>query len=135
MEFTQLSIAQVWANVVHCALRRRKVCKIMRIILVSRCLSDAPSKAWLVMMMSKEFIMSDDLVDVYEANTLADAQLLVTRLEEVGIESFVDNTDSPFDGLTAMLQQKIVRVLPNAEVQARQVVEKYVAEQGSSGEV
>lgn len=78
--------------------------------------------------------MSDDLVDVYETDTLADAQLLVARLEEEGIDSFIDNSDSPFDGLTAMQQQKIVRVLPNAESQARKVVETYVGEQNSSSD-
>ncbi len=76
--------------------------------------------------------MSDDLVDVYETDTLADAQLLAARLEEEGIDSFIDNTDSPFDGLTAMQQQKIVRVLPNAESQARQVVQVFVQERNSS---
>lgn len=78
--------------------------------------------------------MSDDLVDVYETDNLADAQLLVARLEESGIDSFIDNSDSPFDGLTAMQQQKIVRVLPNAETQAREVVAKYVSERNSSSE-
>ena len=78
--------------------------------------------------------MSEDLVDIYETDTLADAQLLVARLEESGIDAFVDNSDSPFDGLTAMQQQKIVRVLPNAESQARQVVEQYVSERNSSAD-
>ena len=60
------------------------------------------------------------------------AQLLVARLAEVEIDSFVDNDDSPFDGLTAAEQMVIVRVLPANAERARVVVAEFQAEKGSS---
>jgi len=45
--------------------------------------------------------VKEDLVEVYEAATLMEARLLADRLGERGIRSFIDNVDSPLDGLTA----------------------------------
>mgnify|MGYP000313948752 CR=1 FL=1 len=72
--------------------------------------------------------MKSDLVDIFEAETLMEAQLLAARLEEVDIKSFIDNDDSPLDGLTLADQFKIVRVLPKDAVKAREVAEAFLAE-------
>ena len=72
--------------------------------------------------------MQDDLVDVFEAENVMEAQLLTTRLEEAGIKSFIDNDDSPLDGLTAGDQMVIVRVLPKDVPQARKVAEEFLSE-------
>lgn len=72
--------------------------------------------------------MKPDLVDIFEAETLMEAQLLATRLDEAGIKSFIDNTDSPLDGLTAADQLKIVRVLPADEAKARDIANDFLAE-------
>ncbi len=69
--------------------------------------------------------MSDDLVNVFEAATLMECQMVSDRLTEVGIETFIDNTDSPLDGLTAGDQMKIVRVLPGVVEKALEVVREF----------
>jgi hypothetical protein len=74
--------------------------------------------------------MDEDLVDIFEATTLAQAQLLVQRLDEAGIKTFVDNTDSPFDGLTAADQYKVVRVLPTDAEKAGEIAKVFAAEEG-----
>lgn len=66
--------------------------------------------------------MKDDLVDIFESHTLMEAKLVSDRLEAAGIKTFIDHTDSPLDGLVAADQVKIVRVLPTAVDQARQIV-------------
>jgi len=76
--------------------------------------------------------MPDDLVNVYEAETLAEASLLADRLKEAGIQVFIDNSDSPFDGLTLGDQRKPVRVLPDDAQRAHAIAEAFVAEVGSS---
>ncbi len=72
--------------------------------------------------------MKPDLTDIFEAETLQEAQLLATRLKEAGIKSFIDNTDSPLDGLTTASQFKVVRVLPADEKAAREVANEFLAE-------
>jgi len=72
--------------------------------------------------------MKDDLVLVYEADTLVEAQLLSQKLEEYGVESYIDHTGSPLDGLVAADQVKEVRVLPRDVDKAREVVGLFEAE-------
>ena len=72
--------------------------------------------------------MKDDLVDIFEAETLAEAHLLTDRLTEAGIKSFIDNTDSPLDGLTAAAQMKIVRVLPKDQEKAEAIAQDFLSE-------
>jgi len=72
--------------------------------------------------------MKPDLVDIFEADTLAEAQLLVSRLDDAGIKSFIDNDDTPLDGLTAAEQYKIVRVLPTDATKARAIADAFLAE-------
>ncbi len=72
--------------------------------------------------------MNPDLVDIFEAETLMEAQLLAARLEEAGVKSFIDNVDSPLDGLTAAEQYKIVRVLPKDQEKARDIANAFLAE-------
>lgn len=66
--------------------------------------------------------MQDDLVDVFQSETLLEAKLASDALEAEGIRCFIDNTDSPLDGLVAADQVKIVRVLPADVDQARRII-------------
>ncbi len=77
--------------------------------------------------------MKDDLVDVFTAGSGIEAQLLVARLSEGGIQAFADNNDSPLAGLTAAEQTVPVRVLAKDEPAARPIVEQYMREQGWEG--
>ena len=72
--------------------------------------------------------MKPDLVDIFEAETLVEAQLLVSRLTDAGIKSFIDNDDTPLDGLTAAEQYMIVRVLPADATKARAIADEFLAE-------
>lgn len=72
--------------------------------------------------------MEHDLVDVYQASTMTEAQMLKDRLASQDIEAFLDNTDSPFDGLTAANQYIVVRVLPDDAPLAREVAAAFAAE-------
>lgn len=72
--------------------------------------------------------MKDDLVEAYRAETLMQAQLLHDRLEAEGIRSFIENADSPLDGLVAAVQMVIVRVLPSELDRARRVVSEFESE-------
>ncbi|MEX2212794.1 MAG: hypothetical protein WD768_01615 [Phycisphaeraceae bacterium] len=72
--------------------------------------------------------MKQDLVDIFEAETLMEAKLLTDRLTEAGIESFIDNTDSPLDGLSAAGQMKIVRVLPKDQDKAEAIAQAFLSE-------
>ena len=67
-------------------------------------------------------------MDIFEAENLMEAQLLSTRLEEASIKSFIDNDDSPLDGLTAGDQMVIVRVLPKDAAAARKLADEFLAE-------
>lgn len=69
--------------------------------------------------------MNDDLVDVYEAQTLFQAKLVSDMLEGQGVRCFIDNVDSPLDGLVAADQVKIVRVLPQDAQRARRLVDEF----------
>ncbi len=72
--------------------------------------------------------MADDLVDIFEAENVMEAQLLSSRLEEAKIKSFIDNDDSPLDGLTAGDQMVIVRVLPKDAAAARKIADEFLSE-------
>ena len=73
--------------------------------------------------------MHDELVLIYEAGTLVEAQLLSQKLEEGGIESYIDHVVSPLEGLVTADQVKAVRVLPRDEGKAREITELFEAEQ------
>ena len=75
--------------------------------------------------------MSDDLVNVFES-TLLLTQLVKARLDEAGIEAFIDQDASPFDGLTAANQMVIVRVLPKDAEQAGKIIEAFQAEKSDA---
>jgi len=75
--------------------------------------------------------MKDDLVGVFEAQTLMEAKLVSDQLEAVGIESFIEHAESPLDGLVAADQVKIVRVLPSVVDRARQVVAEFEGDRSS----
>ncbi len=72
--------------------------------------------------------MPDDLVPVFQSETLMEAKLLTDRLEAEGIRAFIDNTDTPFDGLTAADQFKTVRVLPQDHPRATEITTAFQAE-------
>jgi hypothetical protein len=75
--------------------------------------------------------VSDDLINVFES-TLLLTQLLKDRLTEAGIEAFIDQDTSPFDGLTAANQMVIVRVLPKDAEQAGKIVAGFRAEKSDA---
>ena len=77
--------------------------------------------------------MKSDLVSVYDAATLMEAQMLASRLEDAGVRSFLDNTDSPFDGVTAMEQTIPVRILAEDETRAGPIVAEFQREQSQRG--
>jgi len=76
----------------------------------------------------EEATMPDDLVNVYEAENLMDAELISGRLEEAGIKAYVDNTDGPLAGLTAANQVQVVRVLPQDRDKAAKIVKEFEEE-------
>ena len=78
--------------------------------------------------------MGDDLTNVYETATLMEAQLIVNRLKSAGIDAFVDNDDSPFDGLTAADQTKVIRVLPANAEEAAKVIAAFQSEKAEDFE-
>jgi len=72
--------------------------------------------------------MSDELVSVYQAQDLPEAELLHQRLTGAGIDAFVDRTASPFDGLVGANQGTHVQVRAADLELARHVIETYLAE-------
>lgn len=76
--------------------------------------------------------MAHDLVPVYEGFTVAEAEMLADRLNQAGIEAFIDNTDSPFDGTTTAAQGQTVRVVRQDHAQAREIVHQF-EEDGHEG--
>lgn len=72
--------------------------------------------------------MQDDLVTIYEAGSLPEAEMLSDRLESAGVRNYVGNDDSPLDGLVAGEQTVAVMVLPQDANKARGVVEAFLAE-------
>lgn len=72
--------------------------------------------------------MSDDLITVYEAIHLAEAEAIHQALEAEGIRAFVEQTASPLDGLTTIGEGTEVMVLQDNEARARQIIDRYLAE-------
>lgn len=75
--------------------------------------------------------MPNDIVAIFDAYSLTQASLLADRLKAQGIEAFLDNDESPFDGLTAGDQMITVRVLPEQADDARKIVEQFQAEENA----
>lgn len=73
--------------------------------------------------------MPGDIVPIFEAYSLTQASLLAGQLNEQGIQTFLDNDESPLDGLTAGDQTITVRVLPEQAEDARKIVEAFEAEE------
>ncbi len=69
--------------------------------------------------------MKDDLVPIYLALTVDDAQRLADKLRVAGIESFVDQTDSPMYGATQGPSSRIVRVRRVETGPARDVMKRF----------
>ena len=72
--------------------------------------------------------MKEDLVNIYEAASLLIAQLINARLEDANIRSFIDQDNSPLDGLTAADQMIIVRVHPDDTQRAVEIIKQFEAE-------
>lgn len=72
--------------------------------------------------------MSDDLVSVYQADDLFQAELIHQRLADAGIDAFVEPTASPLDGLTTINQGTDVMVREDDAPQAKQIIEGFLAE-------
>lgn len=73
--------------------------------------------------------MSKDLVHVYEALNLAEAEAIHQALEAEGIEAYVDQTASPLDGLADIGEGTEVMVREDDAEHAQQVIERYLAQQ------
>jgi hypothetical protein len=69
--------------------------------------------------------MREDFVPVYMASTVAVAQKLADRLTRSGIESFVDDTESPLYGMSLGPQSKVVHVRTPAEPRAREIIRDF----------
>lgn len=69
--------------------------------------------------------MIEDFVPVYMASTVAVAQKLADRLARSGIESFVDDTESPMYGMSLGPQSKLVHVRAPSEARAREVIHDF----------
>lgn len=76
--------------------------------------------------------MENELIPIYEALTTAEAEELADRLDDAGIEAYVDYTDSPLEGLVAARSAKIVLVPRQEMAAAREVVARWEA-QGHEG--
>ncbi|MBI1371952.1 MAG: hypothetical protein GC159_04215 [Phycisphaera sp.] len=72
--------------------------------------------------------MSDDLINIYEASHLAEAEMIHQALESAGIKAYVEQTASPLDGLTAAGEGTDVMVRSDDADRAREVIEQYLAE-------
>ena len=72
--------------------------------------------------------MSNDIACIYQAGSLAEAQLFSNRLDGHGIESFIQNDESPLDGLTAGEQTIGVCVRHEEEARAREVLAEFLDE-------
>ncbi|MDH3584634.1 MAG: DUF2007 domain-containing protein [Phycisphaerae bacterium] len=72
--------------------------------------------------------MPDDLIVIYRAPHLPDAEMIHQALEAEGIRAFVEPTASPLDGLDAMAQGTPVMVLADDAERARQVIDKFLDE-------
>jgi len=72
--------------------------------------------------------MSDELVVVYEAIDLPQAEMVHQALEAAGIDAWVEQTPSPLDGLTVMNQGTHVRVRQDDAGRAQQRIAEFLAE-------
>jgi len=72
--------------------------------------------------------MSKDLINIYEAAHMAEAEMVRQALQRAGIEAIVDKTASPFDGLTAAGEGTDVMVSHDDAERARQVIEQHLVE-------
>lgn len=69
--------------------------------------------------------MNDDLVPIYRAPTIDDAQRVSDKLKEAGVDAFVDNTTAPLYGVTQGPASRIVLVRSPIAAFARQIVNDY----------
>lgn len=76
----------------------------------------------------------NDPVKLYDADNGAEAELIRENLEEHGIESIIDNTPSPLDGLTAMGQGTPVFVSRSDYDKASDVLDRYLKHQKDDDE-
>lgn len=77
---------------------------------------------------------NDDLVSVFEAMNMAEAQMIADALKAAGISSLVEQTASPLDGLTSIGEGTEVRVKAEDEDRAIQLIEDYLAEMDMNDE-
>jgi len=72
--------------------------------------------------------MREDFLPVYMASTVAVAQRLADRLTRAGIETFVDDTESPLYGMSLGPQSKVVHVRAPTEGLAREIIRDFQEE-------
>jgi hypothetical protein len=73
-------------------------------------------------------VSAKDLISVFEAINMAEAEMINAALKGAGIEAFIEKTPSPLDGLTAIGEGTEVMVREEDEEKALQVIEDYLAE-------
>jgi len=71
---------------------------------------------------------AQDLVSVFEAINMAEAEMINMALKAAGIQAAVEKTASPLDGLTSIGEGTEVMVREEDEEKALQVIEDYLAE-------
>ena len=69
--------------------------------------------------------MDDNLVPIYRALTVDDAQRLADTLTEKGVEAFTDTTENPLLGASVGPSGRIVRVRARMLAPAREIAEQY----------
>lgn len=85
-------------------------------------------------MAAKESDMSQSLMTIYTAPEYAEAEMIHEALEAEGVESFIDPTPSPLDGLNSMGQGTPIMVNSEDAERARRVIETFLAERASDEE-
>lgn len=69
--------------------------------------------------------MQDELVPVFTAPSIDDAERLADKLAEAGIEAFVDTTEAPMYGMARGPGSRVVEVRSLVREHAKQIVNRY----------
>lgn len=69
--------------------------------------------------------MQDELVPIFAAATIDDAERLADKLAEAGIEAFVDAAEEPMHGMTRGPRSRVVHVRSLVCEHAKPVVHRY----------
>jgi hypothetical protein len=73
-----------------------------------------------------------DYTKVFDADNMAEAELIREALEEAQIDARIEDQVSPLDGLTAMGQGTPIYVPADQLAQAEEVIDKFVDESSAT---